>query len=171
MEVGKSEPWKRQSESKSLTPRSWFVTKQKQIAYVKAITITYNKTSMKNIIIPASLIAIFVACNRPSKDLATVEIGMTKTEVINIVGEPPKKEVVNETEVWDYPDSARTVVFRADTVYAIMTSPKARLDSMSKWLDSTNQKVKKGFGKVGDKLDNAADKIKDKLKKDTSDPK
>jgi len=126
---------------------------------------------MKNIIICASLITVFVACNRPSRDLATVEIGMTKTEVINIVGEPPKKEVVNKTEVWDYPDSARTVVFRADTVYAIMTSPKARLDSMSKWLDSTNQKVKKGFGKVGDKLDNAADKIKDKLKKDTSDPK
>ncbi len=123
---------------------------------------------MKNIIILSTLLSTFIACNRPSKELATVEIGMTKTEVVNIVGEPPKKEVVNKTEVWDYPDSARTVVFRADTVYAIMTSPKARLDSMSRWLDTTNQKVKKGFGKVGDKLDNAADKIKDKFKKDTS---
>ena len=108
------------------------------------------------------------SCSRPSKDLATVEIGMTKAEVTGIVGEPKKKNVINETEIWDYPDSNRTVVFRMDTVYSIMTSARARLDSISVWMDSTNNKVKKGFGKVGDKLEEASDKIQDKAPKDSN---
>lgn len=114
------------------------------------------------------LAIIFSSCSRPQKDLATVEIGMTKAEVTEIVGEPKKKNVINKTEIWDYPDSNRTIVFRMDTVYSIMTSARARLDSISIWMDSTNTKVKKGFGKIGDKLENAGDKIQDKVKRDTS---
>ncbi|WP_256013037.1 outer membrane protein assembly factor BamE domain-containing protein [Desertivirga xinjiangensis] len=121
------------------------------------------------IMLSLSALAVLSACNRPKKDLASVTIGMTKTEVVNMIGEPKKKDVVNKTEIWDYTDSSRTVVFRADTVYSIMTSPKARLDSVAGWLDSTNQKVKKGFGNLGEKVDNAADKIKDKLDKDSPD--
>ena len=111
---------------------------------------------------------ILSSCSRPAKDLATVEIGMTKTEVTQIVGEPKKKNVINKTEIWDYPDSDRTIVFRMDTVYSIMTSARARLDSISIWMDSTNTKVKKGFGKIGDKLENAGEKIQEKVKKDSS---
>jgi hypothetical protein len=107
-------------------------------------------------------------CTRPAKELATVEIGMTKAEVTGVVGEPKKKNVINKTEIWDYPDSNRTVVFRLDTVYAIMTSARARLDSVSVWMDSTNTKVKKGFGNIGDKLENAGDKLKTKVKRDSS---
>lgn len=115
------------------------------------------------------LLAIFFSsCSRPQKDLVTVEIGMTKAEVTEIVGEPKKKNVINKTEIWDYPDSNRTIVFRMDTVYSIMTSARARLDSISIWMDSTNTKVKKGFGKIGDKLEDAGDKIQDKVKRDTS---
>lgn len=114
------------------------------------------------------LAIIFSSCSRPQKDLATVEIGMTKAEVTEIVGEPKKKNVINKTEIWDYPDSNRTIVFRMDTVYSIMTSARARLDSISIWMDSTNTKVKKGFGKIGDKLEDAGDKIQDKVKRDTS---
>lgn len=114
------------------------------------------------------LAIIFSSCSRPQKDLATVEIGMTKAEVTKVVGEPKKKNVINKTEIWDYPDSNRTIVFRMDTVYSIMTSARARLDSISIWMDSTNTKVKKGFGKIGDKLENAGDKIQDKVKRDTS---
>lgn len=121
------------------------------------------------IMLSVSALAVLCACNRPKKDLASVTIGMTKTEVVNMIGEPKKKDVINKTEIWDYTDSSRTVVFRADTVYSIMTSPKARLDSVAGWLDSTNQKVKKGFGNIGEKVDNAADKIKDKLDKDRPD--
>ena len=113
--------------------------------------------------------AMFLSnCTRPAKELATVEIGMTKAEVTGVVGEPKKKNVINKTEIWDYPDSNRTVVFRLDTVYAIMTSARARLDSVSVWMDSTNTKVKKGFGNIGDKLENAGDKLKTKVKRDSS---
>jgi hypothetical protein len=108
------------------------------------------------------------SCSRPAKDLATVEIGMTKTEVTGIVGEPKKKNVINETEIWDYPDSNRTIVFRMDTVYSIMTSAKARLDSINLWMDSTSTKAKKSFGKIGDKLEKAGDKIKEKTKRDSA---
>ena len=117
-----------------------------------------------------SAIAIFsiLACNRPAKDLASVEIGMTKDEVVSTVGEPEKKDVINKTELWNFTDSSRTVVFRQDTVYAIMTSPKARLDSMAAWVGKTNDKVKKGFGNIGNKIEKAADKIEDKLDRDST---
>jgi hypothetical protein len=108
------------------------------------------------------------SCSRPAKDLATVKIGMTKAEVTEIVGKPRKKNVINQTEIWDYPDSNRTIVFRMDTVYSIMTSARARLDSVSVWMDSTNTKVKKSFGKIGDKLEDAGDKIKEKTKRDSA---
>ena len=101
------------------------------------------------------------SCTRPSKDLAAVEIGMSKTEVSAAIGEPKTKNVVNNTEIWDYTDSGRTVVFRRDTVYSVMTSPRARLDSMKEWVDSADNKTKKVFGKVGEKLEKAGDKLKD----------
>ena len=123
---------------------------------------------MKTVFFTLIAAIIISSCSRPSKDLATVEIGMTKAEVTGIVGEPKKKNVVNETEIWDYPDSNRTVVFRMDTVYSIMTSARARLDSMSVWMDSTNNKVKKSFDKVGDKLENASEKIQDKAERDSN---
>jgi len=112
-------------------------------------------------------LSILSSCSRPAKELGSVKIGMTKTEVSAVIGEPKKKNVINETEIWDYPDSSRTVVFRMDTVYSIMTSARARLDSVNTWLDSTNQKVKKQFGKAGDKLEDAAEKIQRGVSKDS----
>jgi hypothetical protein len=55
-----------------------------------------------------------------------------------------------------------------DTVYAIMTSPQARLDSMSAWMDSTNNKVKKSLNKVGNKIENTIDKIQDEAQVDSA---
>ncbi|MDF3076183.1 MAG: hypothetical protein K0S09_72 [Sphingobacteriaceae bacterium] len=116
-----------------------------------------------------TLTAIYLAgCSQSPKKLGSVGNGMTKDEVVAAVGEPAKRNVVNQTEIWDYPDSSRTIVFRMDTVYTIITSAKARADSMGVWLDSTDQKVKDGFGKIGDGLENAADKVKDKLHKDST---
>ncbi|WP_207426395.1 hypothetical protein [Pedobacter sp. SYSU D00535] len=123
---------------------------------------------MKNFAILMFGLLLSSACSRPSKDLASVEIGMTKDEVVQMLGEPKKKDVVNQTELWNFTDSGRTIVFRADTVYAIMTSPRARMDSVAQLLDSADQKVKKGFNNVGDKIENVADKIGDKLDRDTT---
>jgi hypothetical protein len=125
-------------------------------------------TLMKAYLITIISITALFACSRPTKDLASVEIGMSKSQVQAIVGEPEKKDVINKTEVWNFTDSSRTVVFRADTVYAIMTSPQARLDSIASWVGKTNEKVKKGFGNIGDKIENAADKVEDKLDKDST---
>ena len=117
---------------------------------------------MKTIFFSFLILILASSCSRPEKDLAAVQVGMTKAEVINMVGEPEKKSVINRTEVWVYPDSNRAVVFRADTVHSIMTSARARLDSVSIWMDSTDNKIERGFEKVGDKLENAVDKIDDK---------
>src|SRR5687768_12443619 len=114
---------------------------------------------MKTIFFTIISALILSSCSRPEKDLATIEIGMTKAEVTAIVGEPIKKNVINKTEIWDYPDSNRTVVFRMDTVYSIMTSARARLDSISIWMDSTNTKIKEGFGKIGNKLEDTKEKL------------
>lgn len=114
---------------------------------------------MKTLFLTLLSAILLGSCSRPERDLAAVEIGMTKAEVTNLVGEPKKKDVINETEIWTYPDSSRTVVFRLDTVYSIMTSPKARLDSINIWMDSTGNKIEKGLEKVGDKLKNAVDKV------------
>lgn len=116
----------------------------------------------------SAVIVIAMACNRPAKDLADVEIGMHRDSVLGMLGEPKKKDVINATEVWNYTDSSRTIVFRSDTVYAVMTSPEARLDSVSKWLGHTNEKVKDGFGNVGEQLESVAGKVKHTLKKDSS---
>jgi outer membrane protein assembly factor BamE (lipoprotein component of BamABCDE complex) len=123
---------------------------------------------MKNVFFILITTLIVSACSRPSKDLATVEIGMTKAEVTGIVGEPKKKNVLNNTETWDYPDSSRIIIFRKDTVYSIMTSPKARIDSLDVLMDSTGSKLKKGINKVGNKLEKAGDKIRNKETKDTT---
>mgnify|MGYP003575914625 CR=1 FL=1 len=127
-----------------------------------------NPQIMKALFFTLLSAIILSSCSRPSKDLATVEIGMTKEQVTGIVGEPVKKNVINNTEIWDYPDSNRTVVFRMDTVYSIMTSARARLDSINIWMDSTNSKVKEGFNNIGDKIGNTVDKIEDRADRDTS---
>lgn len=110
----------------------------------------------------------FAGCSPAPKKLGAVEYGMSKPEVVSIVGEPAKKNVVNKTEIWDYPDSSRTIVFRMDTVYSIITSAKARADSMGLWLDSTNSKAKNALNKIDDGVKRAADKVKGKLRKDST---
>lgn len=109
-----------------------------------------------------------VSCSNTPKSLSVVETGMSKEEVLTIVGEPKSRNVVNETEIWDYPDSSRTVIFRKDTVYHILTSPEARADSIGMWLDKTNERVKDGLENITDKAARAGEKIKDKIDKDSS---
>lgn len=116
---------------------------------------------------------LIASCGQSPKTLSGVQTGMSKEEVIAIVGEPKNKNVVNKTEIWDYPESDRTVVFRMDTVYTILTSAEARADSVGMWLDKTNDKVKDQLGNFVDKADSAGDritdKLRDKLRKDTTD--
>lgn len=130
---------------------------------------------MKKIFALLLATAAFAACTNRPKDLSTVTIGMTKTEVTAIVGEPVKKNILNSTEIWDYPDSSRTIVFRKDTVYTIMTSRKARMDSIAIWVDTADNRLERGLDKAGqaiekagEKIEDAADRIGDRLKRDST---
>lgn len=114
---------------------------------------------------------LIAACSQNPKTLSGVQTGMSREEVIAIAGEPKNKNVVNKTEIWDYPESDRTVVFRMDTVYTIVTSAEARADSLGMWLDKTNDKVKDQLENLVDKADSAGDHIADKLRKDSTDKK
>lgn len=115
-----------------------------------------------------SIFGIFLmACHHSPKKLAVVTTGMSKGEVLGMVGEPKNKNIINETEVWDYPDSSRTIIFRMDTVYTIITSPSARADSLGKWLDKTDKKVKDQLGEVADKAGEAGKKLINKVQDDS----
>lgn len=128
---------------------------------------THFSSYCKALLIPLTFSA-FISCSPSPKKLSTVETGMSKEEVIAIVGNPPNKNVVNKTEIWDYPDSNRTIIFRMDTVYRIITSAEARADSVGMWLDKTDDKLKDQFKDLAGKADSTADKIKNKLTRDSS---
>lgn len=113
-------------------------------------------------------LTLFISCTQTPKKLGTIETGMSKEAVIAIAGQPSGKNVINKTEIWNYPDSNRTVVFRADTVYTILTSPEARADSVGKWLDKTDDKLKDQLGDLAEKADSVGSHIVKKLKKDSS---
>ncbi len=75
-------------------------------------------------------------CTTRGKDFSTVSKGMTKEEVLNTVGEPQKTEDVEFFQLWTYTEADRTVIFRKDTVYNIVTSANARVDSIKMEADS-----------------------------------
>lgn len=106
-----------------------------------------------------------VACSRQQKDFSTVKVGMTKEEVISTVGEPEKKNNIG-IELWVYPRADRTVVFRSDTVYGIITTAKARMDSIRNSLEKLGKQVENKLENAGKSIDSTADSIQNKLRKD-----
>lgn len=93
---------------------------------------------------------------------------MTKTQVTIAAGEPDKQNDVGETSLWAYRDADRTVVFRKDTVYTIITSAEARIDSINSLIQKADDKIANGLDKLGDAFDSTATRIKrraDSLKK------
>jgi hypothetical protein len=87
---------------------------------------------------------------------------MTKEEVRKIVGEPARKNDIG-IQWWVYPDADRTVVFREDTVYSIITSAEARLDSIKSNLKKAGEDIDSGFKKLGRNIDSSAKKVKNNL--------
>ncbi len=123
---------------------------------------------MKTIVMIFALAIAMTACGKKPKDFSTIKPGMTKPEVTMSAGNPDKQNDIGETSFWAYRDADRTVVFRKDTVYTIITSTEARLDSINGMLQKADDKIATGLGKVGDALDNTSARIKrsmDTLKK------
>lgn len=101
----------------------------------------------------------FSSCSNP-KDFSSIQTGMTKSEVSTLAGQPDKHNDVGETSFWAYRDADRTVVFRSDTVYNIITSTEARMDSINQSLQEADDKIERGLEKVGNVFDSTATRVK-----------
>ncbi|HCN83085.1 MAG TPA: hypothetical protein DIT07_05610 [Sphingobacteriaceae bacterium] len=101
-----------------------------------------------------------MGCNQKPKDFSTVAIGMTKQDVITAAGEPNKQNDIGETSIWTYPAADRTVVFRHDTVYSIITSAEARLDSINNSLQKADDDIARGLERIGNAFDSTATRLK-----------
>lgn len=103
---------------------------------------------------------ILAACSDNSKDFSSVKVGMTNLEVLKYAGEPDKKKDIGVADLWVYEKADRTVVFRKDTVYDIITSANARIDSVKTTLDNIGDKIEDEAEKAVDKIDSLGRRIK-----------
>jgi hypothetical protein len=123
---------------------------------------------MKKSIISIFILALIAGCSRAPKDFSGVRTGMTREEVVQVAGEPSKKNNIEIAELWTYTAQDRTVVFRADTVYDIITSASARTDSIRSTLGQAEDKLKSGARKLGKKVDTTFRKLEDRFKRDSN---
>jgi hypothetical protein len=106
---------------------------------------------------------IIFACNKQQKDFSQIKKGMNKNEVLALAGEPTKKNNLGVAEFWTYDAANRTVVFRKDTVYNIMTSSEARIDSLKMSTEETGEKIKQGAKETGQGLKEKTKKLENKI--------
>ena len=122
---------------------------------------------MKSYILILLSTVLFTGCTNKPKEFANISTGMTKLEVLQKVGEPSKKNDILLAELWVYNDANRTIVFRKDTVYEILTTTEARIDSIKTSLKETGKDVKQKLENAGDTIDSASLRIKNKIMGDT----
>ncbi|HXH98867.1 MAG TPA: hypothetical protein VNI52_01265 [Sphingobacteriaceae bacterium] len=108
------------------------------------------------------------ACADGSKELPNVSQGMNKQQVIQLIGEPPKRKNLAVAELWTYPDYNKTLIFRSDTVYDIISASTLKVDSIESSFKNLGNKLKRGTKKVGKELDTLGKKLEGKLDRDTS---
>jgi len=120
-----------------------------------------------NKILLITFISIIFGCSRNSKDFSSVRVGMTSKEVLVHAGEPDKKNDLGIADLWIYERADRTVVFREDTVYDIITSADARIDSIKTSLDNLGDKIENQAEKAADRLDSARRKLENSSKDDS----
>lgn len=122
------------------------------------------------------ILLILAGCSPQPKSFSSVKIGMSSREVVQSVGEPDKKQSIGVADLWTYTSADRTLVLRRDTVYDVITSANARVDSIKTTLGVIGNKVeteaekaakaiKKGADKAGTKIDSLIDKRNKKQEK------
>jgi len=122
---------------------------------------------MKKYLIILLSVIVLSSCADKQKEFSTVTKGMTKEEVIKQVGEPTSKNDILIAEVWKYDLANRTVVFRNGTVYDIITSTGARIDSIESTLKETGRDLKEKLKQTGDTLDSTGRRLKNKISRDS----
>lgn len=125
-----------------------------------------KKVTLQAIFLPALLLV--ASCSQTSKNFSEVTTGMTKEQVIEKAGTPSKKSNMGIAEFWVYNESDRAVIFRKDTVYDIITSADARIDSIKSELDETSKSIKENIVNAGDSMEKFGKKLKSKIKIDSA---
>lgn len=120
---------------------------------------------MKKLIVACSV--ALIACSGNVKELSSVEVGMSSKQVLQYAGEPDKRQNLGVANLWVYEKADRTVVLRNDTVFDIITSADARIDSIKATLDSIGDTIEKQAEKAGNKLDSVSRTLKRRLRNDT----
>ena len=106
---------------------------------------------------------LFLSCNKQQKEFANIEKGMNKSQVLELAGEPTKKNNVGLAELWTYDSADRTIIFRKDTVYNIITSSEARIDSLQSTMKDAGQKIEEGAKETGEDIKEGTKELKDSL--------
>jgi hypothetical protein len=122
---------------------------------------------MKTYLTIFAALVLMSACGEKQKEFANITTGMTKEQVLQQVGEPTKKNEILLADLWVYDEADRTIVFRKDTVYDIITSAEARIDSIEAGLQRTGRGVKEKLEATGDTIDSASLRIKNKIMGDS----
>lgn len=107
------------------------------------------------------------ACADNSRDFTRVSQGMNKQQVVQSIGEPSRKNDLGVAELWTYSDYNKTLIFRSDTVYDIITASTIKMDSIKSSLKKVGKDLKEGAKKVGRELDTVGKKLEGKLGRDT----
>ncbi len=107
---------------------------------------------------------LLAGCSENSKNFSSVAVGMSAAEVLEIVGEPDRKRDVGIVNLWVYTTADRTVVMRRDTVYDVITSASARIDSIETSLDNLGDRIENQAEKAGEKLDSLSRSIRSPAK-------
>lgn len=106
---------------------------------------------------------IITGCSKHPKDFSSVKIGMESHNVLQNAGEPDKRQSIGVADLWTYIAADRTVVLRRDTVYTIVTSATARVDSIKYSMETIGDKVETGAKKAGAAIKNGAGKVVEKI--------
>ncbi len=122
---------------------------------------------MKKYLIIILCIVLLNSCTEKQQEFSSVKKGMTKEQVITQVGEPTSKRDILVAEVWKYDAADRTVVFRNGTVYDIVTTTEARVDSIEATLKDAGKGLKEKLQQTGDTIDSAGRRLKDRIEGDS----
>lgn len=123
---------------------------------------------MKKYLIIILCIVLLNSCTEKQQEFSSVKKGMTKEQVITQVGEPTSKRDILVAEVWKYDAADRTVVFRNGTVYDIVTTTEARVDSIEATLKDAGKGLKEKLQQTGDTIDSAGRRLKDRIEGDSA---
>ena len=122
---------------------------------------------MKSPFLYLSAAVLLSACTDNAKDLTSVSQGMTKSQVVQAIGEPSRKNNLELAELWTYKDYNKTLIFRSDTVYDIITASTINTDSIENSFKDVAEDIKQGVKKIGRELDTVGEKLEDGLDRDT----